>query len=372
MATTLKLKADIKKLKAAIDRKGTPANILPKLKAQLEKVENELASMKKGASPRKVSTTKGTTSTLSKLQKMVQSKKYSVYQGSSVDLQKDSDEGAMHTGRRTSKGLKANQYGTAKQNKGNVYYEYRPNRLDVKQPKAKQTYPKLADGGETNSRIKLYYHETSGGAEYLTSEKVEGSKKEGSLDARYIIRIDGASDHGGELILAEGSLRDRHKLYYHETSGGAEYLTSEKVKGSKKEGTFQSQYIVRIDGASDHGGELIIKNQYASGGYMAKGGKTKDEPKVIRGFSDDEAYEYAQGGAVEHGLMVGDKILKKMGNAITVENDGKKYVVNLNQGERVSMENFIQMDSRDSYGHVYFSEGGKLGKVGSKTHRYDK
>ena len=338
MATTLKLKADIKKLKAAIDRKGTPANILPKLKAQLEKVENELASMKKGASPRKVSTTKGTTSTLSKLQKMVQSKKYSAYQGSNVDLKKDADEGAMHTGRRTSKGLKANQYGTAKQNKGNVYYEYRPNRLDVKQPKAKQTYPKLekggymAEGGKINvAKIRAEYHKN----------------EDNNAHSENVVLL---AKHFG----TESDLRDAKTiLAKHEAIGHLpSYLRDERDALSSR---------------------LYKKMVIASQGKMEDGGETEEEEqKVIRGFSDDEAYEYAQGGAVEHGLMVGDKILKKMGNAITVENDGKKYVVNLNQGERVSMENFIQMDSRDSYGHVYFSEGGKLGKVGSKTHRYDK
>jgi hypothetical protein len=62
-------------------------------------------------------------------------------------LKKDAGEGAMKTGRRVSKGLKSNQWGDKSSNKGNVYYEYRPNRLDVKQPKKRQTYPKLADGG---------------------------------------------------------------------------------------------------------------------------------------------------------------------------------------------------------------------------------
>jgi hypothetical protein len=38
------------------------------------------------------------------------------------------------------------------------------------------------------------------------------------------------------------------KLYYHKTFGGAEYLCSEAVEGTD-EGSFNSQYIVRIDGA---------------------------------------------------------------------------------------------------------------------------
>lgn len=153
MATALKLKNDIKKLKSAINSKATPKSFLPKLKAQLEKAENELASLKSGAKPRKTSTTKGTEKTLSALEKLIQKKKYSVYKGAGVDLKKDAGEGALATGRRVSKGLKANQFGSKGDNKGNVYYEYRPNRLDVKQPKKAQKYPKLEKGGETSSKV---------------------------------------------------------------------------------------------------------------------------------------------------------------------------------------------------------------------------
>jgi len=39
-------------------------------------------------------------------------------------------------------------------------------------------------------QIKLYRHETCGGAIYLCSEHVEGCK-EGSLASKYIVRIDG-------------------------------------------------------------------------------------------------------------------------------------------------------------------------------------
>jgi len=96
---------------------------------------------------------------------------------------------------------------------------------------------------------------------------VKGTKDEGSLDSEYIVRIDGAKDFGGEL------LKKGVKLYYHQTSGGAEYLCSSKVKGTKDEGSFDSEYIVRIDGAKDFGGELLTKVlPYAKGGMMADGG----------------------------------------------------------------------------------------------------
>ena len=48
------------------------------------------------------------------------------------------------------------------------------------------------------------------------------------------------------------------KLYYHKTDGGAEYLCSESVKGTD-EGIFNSKYIIRIDGDIKKDAELNIK-----------------------------------------------------------------------------------------------------------------
>lgn len=72
-----------------------------------------------------------------------------------------------------------------------------------------------------NKTIKLYYHKTDGGAEYLCSSAVEGSvqlireknKKahnydevigqtgEGSFDSKYIVRIDGDITKDAELTI---------------------------------------------------------------------------------------------------------------------------------------------------------------------------
>ena len=48
------------------------------------------------------------------------------------------------------------------------------------------------------------------------------------------------------------------KLYYHKTDGGAEYLCSSNVKGTE-EGSFDSKYIVRIDGNIEKDAELSIR-----------------------------------------------------------------------------------------------------------------
>ena len=54
--------------------------------------------------------------------------------------------------------------------------------------------------------MKLYYHKTDGGAEYLmdTFIECEDGHKEGVFkDAKYIIRIDGDITKDAELLIAE-------------------------------------------------------------------------------------------------------------------------------------------------------------------------
>lgn len=53
------------------------------------------------------------------------------------------------------------------------------------------------------------------------------------------------------------------KLYYHKTSGGAEYLCSNFIQCAKdhKEGVFEgSEYIVRIDGNIEKDTEITIRH----------------------------------------------------------------------------------------------------------------
>ena len=53
-----------------------------------------------------------------------------------------------------------------------------------------------------NKKMKLYYHKTDGGAEYLCSEAVEGTE-EGNFDSEYIVRIDGDITKDAELFIKE-------------------------------------------------------------------------------------------------------------------------------------------------------------------------
>jgi len=344
MATALKLKNDIKKLKAAISSKATPKSFVPKLKAQLDKAENELASLKKSGRPRKTSTTKGTATTLSALQKLIQKKKFGVYQGAGVDLKKDAGEGAFATGRRVSKGLKSNQWGDASENKGNVYYEYRPNHLDVKQPKKKQTYPKLerggmmADGGKTVG-FTIYYEpqKNLGGKSVQSDEEIRGNYRDMDkvLDKRIGDNYLGSNfyigDGYGKIILKDESsvkevkqildmfdFEDKTSSYkkekggYMADGGKLESGVYRIGKPSKVSQNLYEQKIVEIfdNGdiatASDYGRKMSdfsgnsypiisqeqLEAQYkmAYGGYMAKGGETV--PYIIWVSKDGEKREF--------------------------------------------------------------------------------
>jgi hypothetical protein len=54
------------------------------------------------------------------------------------------------------------------------------------------------------------------------------------------------------------------KMYYHKTDGGAEYLTDKYIKcpNGEKEGSFKNaKYVVRIDGDIEKDAELIIREE---------------------------------------------------------------------------------------------------------------
>jgi|GEM_PF-3045967 len=150
MANVDKIKNDIKNLKAAIKNPKTPTKFLPNLKQQLQKAQIQLDATKK---PIQKVAVKSATSSVAYKRAIELAKKYRLHQtgvpkGKS-DIEKDADRPAMPTGRRISQGLRANKSGSKKSNKGNVYYEYRENRIDRKQPPKR--YPKLEMGGSTNN-----------------------------------------------------------------------------------------------------------------------------------------------------------------------------------------------------------------------------
>ena len=133
MATAATIKKNIAKLEAALKSKATPKSLKSKLETQLVKSKAELSGLNKGSKP-KTSSAKSAQSALKSLKELVnKNKKYKNYKGAGVDLERDADRPAKPIGRRTAKAS------------GKTYYEYRANRIDVKQPPKR--YPKLEEGG---------------------------------------------------------------------------------------------------------------------------------------------------------------------------------------------------------------------------------
>lgn len=354
MATALKLKNDIKKLKAAISSKATPKSFVPKLKSQLEKAENELASMKKSGRPRKTSTSTTTKKTLTALQKLIQKKKFGVYRGAGVDLEKDAGEGALATGRRVSKGLKSNQWGDKSDNKGNVYYEYRPNRLDVKQPKKKQTYPKLEKGG---------YMAKGGKLEAGVYRVGKPTKVSPMLYEQKIVEIfeNGdiatASDYGRKLtdfklqsypIISTEQLEAQYKMekggYMAKGGETVPYIIWVSKDGEKRE--FYGDY------KSQRAAEMAMKKLWDSSDYKAMGNKPKH-------MYEKEGF-YAEGGSIPEGyhqmpdgsIMADSAHMAKGGETKHYKDNVKEQLENLNE-EISSIDKYLKKleneNSEDAY-----------------------
>ena len=204
----------------------------------------------------------------------------------------DAERKAIPRGRRVSQKGRKNQYGASAG--GRVYWENRENRSDRKSPDYPTGKPYLAKGGMTENKtdvIKLYYHETSGGAEYLCSSKVKGSKDEGSFDSEYVVRIDGATNFGGELRISDmsgnklakgGNVYASDDLYEVKMVQDGVELDSKLIRARNKgearmifEDMYQEKYQDEF-GAFDL--EIdIAKDRMADGGFMADGGETDGE-----------------------------------------------------------------------------------------------
>lgn len=273
MATAATIKKNIAKLEAALKSKATPKTLKPKLEAQLVKSKAELSGINKGTKP-KTSSTKSTQTALQKLKEMVnKNKKFKNYKGAGVDLEKDADRPALKTGKRTAK------------KSGNTYYEYRANRIDVKQPSKTARYPKLeqggymADGGELGNWYK------------------EGSDKWGLEKSDTYIK-----ENDGKYELYLRTFDNKINKWYYYLSE-----TFDSLEDAKKSG---------------YGNSL-----YAKGGYMAKGGKVSDLEKTI--IKTEKSIEYFQ-KEKENGNEYADFALKSLHNYLTElkdeqANSGNKY-----------------------------------------------
>jgi hypothetical protein len=237
MATAATIKKNIAKLEAALKSKATPKSLKSKLETQLVKSKAELSGINKGSKP-KTSTSKSAQTALQKLKEMVnKNKKLKTYKKSGVDLEKDADRPALPIGRRTAK------------QSGKTYYEYRANRIDVKQPPKK--YPKLEKGG------------------YMAHG---GEMKHSKID---------------EMIEKYQTWLDKNNL---PKMSADELLVDESVNLTKEQRKYIQNFINEWEEEQD---------KYAKGGYMADGGKI-----AVRNEGVDEISEM---GGKRYGVEIQDE-----------------------------------------------------------------
>lgn len=324
MATASKLKIDIKKLKAAISSKATPKSFIPKLKAQLGKVETELAKVQASGKPSKPSqsTAVSTLTTLQKLKKLIkENPKFAVYRGAGVDLEKDAKEGALSKGRRISQGLKGNQFTDKKSAKGHVYYEYRANHLDVKQPKKAQKYPKLEaggflgagqfakGGGIDNNYLGKSAEQIWNG--WTISQRTHFLHDHIKMDKKYI---------ESAVMLNEISLNDWNKIpsnikkIVEEHISTGQYAKGGEIKpyivwvskdGNERKliGEYKSQRAAQMalnklwqSDENYHEVGYKSKETYEKEGIWGYGGEMSKKPKVTRTQFEEDEFEFAHGG----------------------------------------------------------------------------
>lgn len=443
MATSIKLKGDIKKIEAAIKSKATPKTLVPKLEAQLDKLKSDLASLS-SAKPKKGVTKTKVLSSLQKLKAKVKAtKSLSGYKKSGIDIKKDADVPALPLGKRTAKTT------------GNTYYEYRLNRADVKQPPKR--YPKLEDGGMmADKKFAVYafdgktnfFLDNQGDRSLVnypsdimsfdtTQEAIDFVKKHQhkykyplswtenpnsknlyaelnrDLEVYPISRMadGGMMANGGKISDKQMQRLDsgfqfiiytdlpRQYGQYHismaKEKGDVVYIVkSGHVADSKKVKTFTSEKDA-FDYLTNKFGVKVSRKKmnYGDGGMMdenseyASGGRLKSAVNRDRAYKSDEAWEQsykrksrpknpkydtsdkgifekggymAMGGALEHGLMVGDVVKRINGNVIDVYNEktNDESVLDISNGKRV-----VRFPSRVNVQQNEFAQGGEMHRL---------
>ena len=267
---TIALKKKIETLKKGLNNKFISASQKEKIKSQVEKLEKEVKASKPA---------KPASSTLSKLQKLVNKKKYGVYSGKGVDLKKDADIPAKPIGKRKAKS-------------GNTYYEYRANRIDVKQPSKKAPYPKLeqggmmAKGGQVSGKFLFRPYKKEGNFYVSTQFKdvhpdsVEMKGLEGKLKGDNFQ----AANYVAEAILDHNDYIDKVDVI----KEGSSVLKNKKVFSITRDGDIEGRYDVEY---------------FEQGGYMAKGGMLNhgfhEGDKVLEIYKGHGIVENNESGVIE-------------------------------------------------------------------------
>jgi hypothetical protein len=151
-----------------------------------------------------------------------------------------------------------------------------------------------------------------------------------------IIKSDSTYAEGGEIF--------EYKVKQYSNNHTIKELSEieDKLLKTKNKSKAQQENLMAITTAIGvkRNPDFYKDKMFKGGSTYAEGGSIEDNQPVIRYYFEDEEYEYAQGGMVEHGLQIGDKILSKGIRTIKVENSGKKYVVNLQNGTREDSSEF--------------------------------
>jgi hypothetical protein len=301
--TIATIKKEIKDLKNALNTK-LDEKYKVKLREQLSKSEKTLAEMESAKTPtaKKTATKKSnvvakkSTSVLKKIKQAQKSepkkstakqpsvlqkiksqiklnKNLSGYKKSGIDLVRDADRPALPAGKRISKD-------------GNVYYENRLNRVDVKQPPKR--YPKLEMGGELTS----------------FEQQVKDALKQENKWHFINEMVDGQNV--------------QLKMFPSKTSVDVQIFKIDGIHARMPKNYVGKRETIK----------MIMDNftKMADGGMMAKG------------VSNEMHRAYAMGGVLQHGLENGDFIVSHDEGKMIIMNGGNKYEVNIHSGSRTKID----------------------------------
>lgn len=252
-----KIKSDIAKIEASMKvyskkSDATSKKIVQSFKSKLDSFETELKKAEKEEkSALKKIQIKNASKKVADLKKLISSKKYAIYKGAGVDLEKDAKVPALPYGKRKSKTT------------GKTYYEYRANRVDIKPKK----YPRLehggymADGGELQgykdlsnvniSKLEIVETNTMGNPDKLIL------KENGKKVAQFYFNMRG---YNKDFVL-----KNKEGVAYHFGGDKSKSMQISTFKKALKEGF---TYIKFYD-------------EFEHGGYMAKGGDVEKRVNAL-------------------------------------------------------------------------------------------
>jgi hypothetical protein len=217
-------------------------------------------------------------------------KKYKTYKGAGVDLEKDADRPALRTGKRIAK------------ESGKTYYEYRANRIDVKQPPKK--YPKLEKGGKLDEMVEKYQMwldknnlPQMSADELLVDESVNLTKEQ----RKYIQNFSNEWDEEQDKYAKGGQTDDFYDNLQVHVQGVGTIYHGQSMKAAIKKA---DAYLLKNPKA-----EVVIVDEKYGDEYDLEGNQVENED------------EYARGGEItKDNLKIGDRIESK-------ESDYGVYVV---------------------------------------------